>query len=66
MRIAYADKGYRGDGEIPAMPNDLWASASTRYITIYEILTGSEFQAGSYPVGQRLEENLKKLGVIAK
>ena len=30
-RIAYADKGYRGDGEIPPMPNDLWAAASERH-----------------------------------
>jgi phosphoribosylaminoimidazole-succinocarboxamide synthase len=28
VRIAYAEKGYRGDGEIPAMPNDRWAAAS--------------------------------------
>jgi len=66
VRIAYAEKGYRGDGEIPAMPNDLWAAASTRYITIYEILTGSEFHADSYPIGPRLEENLKKQGIISK
>src|SRR5512134_3763895 len=66
VRIAYAEKGYRGDGEIPAMPADLWAAASTRYITIYEMLTGEEFKAGTYPVGPRLEENLKKLGVISK
>jgi phosphoribosylaminoimidazole-succinocarboxamide synthase len=64
VRIAYAEKGYRGDGEIPAMPDDLWAAASTRYITIYEMLTGEEFKPGSYPVEARLEENLKKLGVI--
>ncbi len=66
VRIAYAEKGYRGDGEIPAMPDDLWAAASTRYITIYEILTGREFEAGSYPIEPRLEQNLKKLGIISK
>src|SRR5512138_1971103 len=44
VRIAYADKGYRGDGEIPAMPESLWTAASTRYISIYEILTGTEFR----------------------
>jgi phosphoribosylaminoimidazole-succinocarboxamide synthase len=64
VRIAYADKGYRGDGEIPAMPADLWASASERYIKIYELLTGEKFQPGSYPVEPRLVENLKKAGVI--
>jgi phosphoribosylaminoimidazole-succinocarboxamide synthase len=65
VRIAYADKGYRGDGEIPAMPDELWASASERYITIYELLTGKTFEAGSYPAEQRLVENLKNAGVIS-
>ena len=64
VRIAYADKGYRGDGDVPSMPEDLWASASERYITIYELLTGKTFNAGDYPVEQRLIENLKKAGVI--
>src|SRR5688572_14422231 len=64
VRIAYADKGYRGDGEIPAMPADLWASASERYIKIYELMTGEKFEPGSYPVEPRLVENLKKSGVI--
>ena len=65
VRIAYADKGYRGDGEIPAMSNDLWAAASERYITIYEMLTGKTFEAGSYPIEPRMESNLKNLGVIS-
>ena len=65
VRIAYADKGYRGDGEAPSMPAELWASASERYITIYELLTGKTFEAGSYPVEQRLIENLKNTGVIS-
>jgi phosphoribosylaminoimidazole-succinocarboxamide synthase len=65
VRIAYADKGYRGDGEIPAMPDELWASASDRYITIYELLTSKTFEAGSYPVEERLIKNLKNVGVIS-
>ena len=64
VRIAYADKGYRGDGEIPEMPAELWASASERYITIYETLTGATFVPGEYPVEARLVDNLKKAGVI--
>jgi phosphoribosylaminoimidazole-succinocarboxamide synthase len=64
VRIAYADKGYRGDGEIPEMPAELWASASERYITIYETLTGETFVPGEYPVEARLVDNLKKAGVI--
>lgn len=64
VRIAYAEKGYRGDGEIPAMPAELWASASERYITIYELLTGKTFESGSYPVEQRLLENLERIGLF--
>jgi phosphoribosylaminoimidazole-succinocarboxamide synthase len=59
VRIAYAEKGYRGDGEIPQMPADLWVSASQRYITIYEKLTGKSFEAGAYPVEVRLLNNLR-------
>lgn len=64
VRIAYAEKGYRGDGKIPAMPDDLWVSASERYIQIYEMLTGKEFVPGDYPVQDRLLENLKKGGLL--
>jgi phosphoribosylaminoimidazole-succinocarboxamide synthase len=58
VRISYTDKGYRGDGIIPSMPADLWVAASQRYIAIYELLTGLEFEAGAYPVEPRLLNNL--------
>ena len=64
VRLAYAEKGYRGDGEIPLMPQDLWISASERYIQIYEMLTGKEFVPGAYPVESRLLENLKQGGLL--
>ena len=63
VRIAYAEKGYRGDGEIPAMPDELWAAASERYIAVYEMLTGESFIPGSYPVEERLLKNLEQVGV---
>jgi phosphoribosylaminoimidazole-succinocarboxamide synthase len=64
VRLAYAEKGYRGDGEIPSMPDELWVSASERYTQIYEMLTGKEFVPGAYPVEKRLLENLKQGGLI--
>jgi phosphoribosylaminoimidazole-succinocarboxamide synthase len=64
VRLAYAAKGYRGDGEAPSMPAELWTSASERYITIYELLTGRKFEPGEYPVAPRLTRNLKNLGVM--
>ena len=65
IRITYAEKGYRGDGEAPSMPDKLWASAGERYITIYELLTGKTFEAGEYPIEKRLILNLKRAGVIS-
>lgn len=64
VRIAYAERGYRGEGEIPSMPDELWAAASERYLTIYEMLTGQDFAPGEYPVNERLVENLKKAKII--
>jgi phosphoribosylaminoimidazole-succinocarboxamide synthase len=64
VRIAYAEKGYRGDGEIPPMPDELWVSASQRYIQIYEMLTGQAFKAGAYPIEERLLANLKNAGAL--
>lgn len=64
VRLAYADKGYRGDGPIPAMPNDLWIAASQRYIAIYEMLTGQTFEPGLYPIPPRLMWNLIDKGIV--
>jgi phosphoribosylaminoimidazole-succinocarboxamide synthase len=64
VRLAYAEKGYRGDGEVPAMPDDLWAAASERYIAIYEMLTGATFDPGDYPVEARLLANLRVAKIL--
>lgn len=64
VRLAYVDLGYQGEGQPPVIPDDLWISASQRYITIYERLTGKAFIPGSYPVAPRLNENLKKAKLI--
>lgn len=60
VRLAYAEKGYRGEGEIPSMPADLWLATSERYITIYEMLTGQVFAPGAYPVNARLEAKVSR------
>jgi phosphoribosylaminoimidazole-succinocarboxamide synthase len=64
VRLAYAEKGYQGDGDPPVMPKDLWVGASQRYIRIYEMQTGEDFQPGSYPVEPRLLENLRQAGIL--
>ena len=64
IRIAYAEKGYRGDGEVPNMDDSLFIHASQRYIQIYEMMSGKAFMPGEYPVNERLLTNLQKCGVI--
>lgn len=64
VRLAYTEKDYRGEGEIPPMSDDLWVSTSERYIQIYEMLTGERFLPGAYPIQGRLIENLRQGGLI--
>jgi phosphoribosylaminoimidazole-succinocarboxamide synthase len=64
VRLAYAEKGYRGDGEPPALPDDLWIAAGQRYISIFEMLTGLTFEPAAYPAEPRIVENLKRAGII--
>ena len=64
VRLEYATRGYRGDGQAPHLLPAFWAAASERYITIFEMLTGSPFRPGDYPIGPRLESNLRLGGVL--
>jgi phosphoribosylaminoimidazole-succinocarboxamide synthase len=64
VRRAFADLGYKGDGPVPALPDEVWSETSARYIDAYERLTGSVFHPGAYPVGDRLVANLTKAGIL--
>jgi len=63
VRMRYAETGYRGDGEIPALPDSVWADTGILYQTAYELLTGGAFIPGAYPVEPRLLANLEKAGI---
>ncbi|MDP2790277.1 MAG: phosphoribosylaminoimidazolesuccinocarboxamide synthase, partial [Rectinemataceae bacterium] len=64
VRMVYSKLGYRGDGEVPEVPESVWETTSGLYRTIYEKLTGLAFVPGEYPVGPRLESNLRSKGII--
>jgi phosphoribosylaminoimidazole-succinocarboxamide synthase len=64
VRLAYTARGYRGDGVPPQLPDSTWVEASQLYVSIYEMLTGNTFVPGSYPVQDRLLENLRKARII--
>ncbi len=54
LRLWYAERGYRGDGEPPAATDDLIAQVSQRYIACYEKLTGTTFEPSAYPAEERV------------
>jgi len=64
VRRAFADLGYKGDGPIPVLPDEVWSETSARYIDAYQRLTGRAFEPGSYPVAERLISNLTKAGLL--
>ena len=64
VRMRYADMGYRGDGEIPVLPDSVWAEAGILYQTAYELLAGRSFIPGAYPVEPRLRKNLDIAGIL--
>ena len=60
VRLAYAARGYIGDGPPPPLADDLALQASRRYIRSYELLTGRPFEAGEMPVADRVAKNLSE------
>jgi phosphoribosylaminoimidazole-succinocarboxamide synthase len=64
VRRAFADIGYKGDGPVPTVADEVWSATTARYIVAYERLTGTPFEPGRYPVAERLTENLTKAGLL--
>ncbi|MCZ0937645.1 MAG: phosphoribosylaminoimidazolesuccinocarboxamide synthase [Caldilineaceae bacterium] len=59
VRLAYAERGYIGDGHPPPLEEELAAQASQRYVECYERLTAQSFAAGRFPVAERVTGNLR-------
>ncbi len=60
LRLWYAKRGYRGDGKPPKMTKKLISDLSTRYIKVYEKITGKKFKKFRYPIEKRIRENIQK------
>lgn len=58
LRRWYKDQGYMGDGEPPAMSQQLILDLSKIYIAIYEKITGQTFREYPYPIENRIKSNL--------
>ncbi len=58
LREWFVAQGYRGDGEIPAMPPEVVVRIAERYVGAYERLTGETFIPGEQPAAERIARNL--------
>jgi phosphoribosylaminoimidazole-succinocarboxamide synthase len=52
------ERGYTGEGEPPALPDEVRIEAAQRYIEIYELLTGRSFVPDTTDPQKRLASNL--------
>lgn len=64
LRLWYADKGYKGDGNPPKMTEELITQTAQRYIAVYEKITGEEFKPFKYPIETRIKQNLQQSGLL--
>ena len=52
------ERGYRGEGEAPTLPDDLRCEAARRYIETFELVTGQPFEADTEAPLPRMRRNL--------
>lgn len=60
LREWLAERGFRGEGEIPVIPDDIRVETARRYIEAYELITGQKFVGEAGNVSARLHRNLSK------
>ncbi len=58
LRLWYVARGYKGEGEAPALPAATIAQMAARYITAYEKLTLENFVPGELPAAARIARNV--------
>jgi phosphoribosylaminoimidazole-succinocarboxamide synthase len=61
LREWLAERGFRGEGEVPAIPDDIRVETARRYIEAYELITGNTFTAEVGSAEERLRKNLGNL-----
>lgn len=59
LRLWFAERGYRGEGIPPMIPNEFIAQVAYRYIQAYERLTQRPFIMGDIPIAERIQKNMK-------
>ena len=59
MRRWLVDQGFRGDGPIPTIPDDVKVEAMLRYIEAVEHITGQPFVPNLEAPAERMRKNLR-------
>jgi phosphoribosylaminoimidazole-succinocarboxamide synthase len=57
-RWLVSERGYRGEGAPPVLPDDVRCEAAARYIEAYELVTGQRFAASAEAPEPRIRRNL--------
>ena len=61
VRLAYAERGYRGVGEPPPLEKELAEVAAQVYPQTFAALTGADLEPAPYPAGPRVEAAIRNL-----
>jgi len=64
VRRAFADLGYTGHGDPPAVPDSVWSETSARYLDAARRITGIAVEPAAYPVAPRLIAHLHQAGLL--
>ncbi len=64
IRRAYADLGYRGDGDVPTLPSSTWNAVADGYRTAFERITGSTIERATGPISDDIVSSLTKAGLL--
>ena len=60
VRLWLGAVGYRGDGDPPALTDEVRAETSARYVSLFERLTGTDFEPGEQPAAHRITANVDR------
>ena len=63
VRRWLAGVGFKGDGPIPAIPDEVRVEASRRYVEACEMIRGEPFRVDLSDPGPRMADNLKRAGI---
>jgi phosphoribosylaminoimidazole-succinocarboxamide synthase len=58
------EHGFSGHGKPPALTDDVRVMLARKYIEVFELLTGETFESKGGDVAARIEQNLRKAGLL--